>query len=323
MGGAGKSAMFLTSWLPDAMKAPPVSALIHAETMVVAVYSSVARLFPYIFSHYRLPMYLNCPVGGFLPCLQWSPVPKQILKSVGLFHHVADRLWCLPRRFKIWRRSRGWDIPRIHVSPVYSCPVQGIVIPGVGSEIHFCLQYENERHGWFQKISSITISLLIACLAIEYPFFTRGFFSKEEILPAAYQHNSNLLDCFDHISPPAFYMFRLISIFSGAGNTINMATPSWSEEDLLWCLCWLLGRQRMFGWFHSLRTFCKFPPPTPAASSPFTVSFHSACIAGVGGYFAGRIVMLRLSTNRQELLQHWELCTKLLTSFTSMKYAFS
>ena len=67
MGGAGKSAMFpLHIWLPDAMEGPtPVSALIHAATMVVAGVYLVARLFPIFHCRTQLHWMWCMYVGAF------------------------------------------------------------------------------------------------------------------------------------------------------------------------------------------------------------------------------------------------------------------
>ncbi len=83
IGGAGKSAMFpLHIWLPDAMEGPtPVSALIHAATMVVAGVFLVARLFP-VFCFDLTAMQIVTYTGVFSALFAAvSPAHKQISKA--------------------------------------------------------------------------------------------------------------------------------------------------------------------------------------------------------------------------------------------------
>ena len=125
MGGAGKSAMFpLHIWLPDAMEGPtPVSALIHAATMVVAGVYLVARMFP-IF-HFSAPVALDVVmyVGAFssifaavIACTQFDI--KRVLAYSTMSQIGYDDV--CTRCVGIWRRSRT-GLYGLHVPPVYPC----------------------------------------------------------------------------------------------------------------------------------------------------------------------------------------------------------
>jgi len=98
MGGAGKSAMFpLHIWLPDAMEGPtPVSALIHAATMVVAGVYLVARLFPmFYFVEGGFALNIVAYVGGFssLFAAIIAITQTDIKRVLGIFNHVTNWLY--------------------------------------------------------------------------------------------------------------------------------------------------------------------------------------------------------------------------------------
>ena len=83
IGGAGKSAMFpLHIWLPDAMEGPtPVSALIHAATMVVAGVYLVARMFPLFIGYAPEVLHITAYVGAFTALCSSDTLPKSCISQ--------------------------------------------------------------------------------------------------------------------------------------------------------------------------------------------------------------------------------------------------
>ena len=132
MGGMGKSAMMpLHIWLPDAMEGPtPVSALIHAATMVVAGVYLVARLFPlYLMEESALE--IVTVVGALTALLRRNGRlhADRHQTSACLLDHFADCFHdgvtrCRPSRFPRRSRLYGLDVPSLH-----PCHVQGAALP--------------------------------------------------------------------------------------------------------------------------------------------------------------------------------------------------
>ncbi len=220
IGGAGKSAMFpLHIWLPDAMEGPtPVSALIHAATMVVAGVFLVARLFP-VFA-ISAPQALNLVgyVGAFsafiaaiIACTQTDI--KRVL-AFSTMSQIGFMMFALGVSGTGGENGLGYTASMFHLFT--HAMFKALLFLGAGAVIHFIHSNDMKDMGGLRKYLPIThISFLIACLAIAgVPPFA-GFFSKEEILLAAYQHNMAIYYVALVTSGlTAFYMFRLyFSIF--------------------------------------------------------------------------------------------------------------
>jgi len=220
IGGAGKSAMFpLHIWLPDAMEGPtPVSALIHAATMVVAGVFLVARLFPVFAisapSALSLVGYvgaISALIAAVIACTQTDI--KRVL-AYSTMSQIGYMMFALGVSKYGGEEGLGYTASMFHLFT--HAMFKALLFLGAGAVIHFIHSNEMKDMGGLRKYLPIThITFLIACLAIAgVPPFA-GFFSKEEILLAAYQHNPTIYWIALITSGlTAFYMFRLyFSIF--------------------------------------------------------------------------------------------------------------
>src|ERR1043165_414172 len=219
IGGAGKSAMFpLHIWLPDAMEGPtPVSALIHAATMVVAGVYLVARLFP-IFSITEAALHIVKWVGAIsafhaaiIACTQTDI--KRVL-AYSTMSQIGYMMFALGVSGYNGEAGLGYSASMFHLFT--HAFFKSLLFLCAGAVIHLVHSNEMKDMGGLRKLMPIThISFLIACLAIAgVPPFA-GFFSKEEILLAAYKSNKLIYSLGLFTSGlTAFYMFRLYySIF--------------------------------------------------------------------------------------------------------------
>lgn len=219
MGGAGKSAMFpLHIWLPDAMEGPtPVSALIHAATMVVAGVYLVARLFP-VFHLDHAAMEVITVVGltsavfaALIACTQTDI--KRVL-AYSTMSQIGYMMFALGVSGYGGEHGLGFMASMFHLFT--HAFFKSLLFLGAGAVIHMVHSNEMGDMGGLRKYMPVThITFLLACLAIAgVPPFA-GFFSKEEILTAAWHSNKIVYGLALVTSGlTAFYMFRLyFSIF--------------------------------------------------------------------------------------------------------------
>ena len=227
IGGAGKSAMFpLHIWLPDAMEGPtPVSALIHAATMVVAGVYLVARMFPLFIGYAPETLHIVAYVGAFTAFYAASVACAQSdIKRVLAFSTISQIGFMMVAlgvctTADPHEGGLGYMAGMFHLFT--HAMFKALLFLGAGCIIHAVHSNEMSTMGGLRKYMPIThITFLIACLAIAgIPPFS-GFFSKDEILTACFQFSPIMGWIMTIIAGmTAFYMFRLYyGIFWGTEN---------------------------------------------------------------------------------------------------------
>lgn len=226
IGGAGKSAMFpLHIWLPDAMEGPtPVSALIHAATMVVAGVFLVARLFPLYISAAPEVLVGIGYVGAFtslyaavVACVQTDI--KRVL-AFSTISQIGFMMVALGVSGLGGHQGLGYMASMFHLFT--HAMFKALLFLGAGAIIHTIGSNKMSRMGGLRKYMPFThLTFLIACLAISgIPPFS-GFFSKDEILSATFAFSPHFGVLMSFIAGlTAFYMFRLYyNIFWGTPAT--------------------------------------------------------------------------------------------------------
>lgn len=227
VGGAGKSAMFpLHIWLPDAMEGPtPVSALIHAATMVVAGVYLVARMFPLFIAYAPQVLEVIGWIGAFtaffaasIACVQTDI--KRVL-AFSTISQIGFMIVALGVCTDMTPHEGGLGYMASMFHLFTHAMFKALLFLGAGSIIHAVHSNEMSAMGGLRKYMPVThITFLIACLAIAgIPPFS-GFFSKDEILAACFHYSPVMGWVMTVIAAmTAFYMFRLYyGIFWGKEN---------------------------------------------------------------------------------------------------------
>ena len=214
VGGMGKSAMMpLHIWLPDAMEGPtPVSALIHAATMVVAGVYLVARLFPLYLMEENALVFITV-VGAITAFYAAVVACTQIdIKRVLAFSTISQIAFMMV--------SLGVARPEFHEGLGYMASMfhlfthamfKALLFLGAGALIHAIGSNDyTDMHGLRKYMPITHWTFLIVCVAIAGIIPFSGFFSKDEILSSCGGYSvwvyiwMSIVACMT-----AFYMFRL------------------------------------------------------------------------------------------------------------------
>ncbi len=207
MGAVGKSAQFpLHVWLPDAMEGPtPVSALIHAATMVAAGVFLVARLFP-LFEHSQVALTTVAVIGGFTAIFA---------ASTGLVMTDIKRVLAYSTISQLGYMMLGLGTGGIAVGIFHlfnHAFFKALLFLGAGSVNHATGTFDMREMGGLRRMMPWTYAtFVIASMSLAGIWPLSGFWSKDEVLASALEGNIVLFYlALLTVFMTAFYMFRAV-----------------------------------------------------------------------------------------------------------------
>ena len=288
-GAIGKSAQFpLHVWLPDAMEGPtPVSALIHAATMVAAGVYLVGRVYPM----FTPDAFLFIACFGLITLFLTATIAlaQNDIKKV-LAYSTCSQLGYMIMGLGVGGYTAGLAHLTTHAA------FKACLFLGSGSVIHAVHSQDIQEMGGLRKKMPITfVTFLIATLAISgVPGFS-GFYSKDMILAAALEFgmkSANPLHMIFFVGAlftaglTAFYMFRLVILtFFGAPKDHHKYDHAHESPASMWVpLVVLAGLSFSFwysGWFGTLVQKPKSVANLAGISAPAKVATmeHAAVMA--------------------------------------------
>ena len=250
-GFIGKSAQFpLHVWLPDAMAGPtPVSALIHAATMVAAGIFLLVRI-DFLFTDQALSLFALLGSGMGLYAGFCALVQRDIKKI--LAYSTLSQLGYMTAAF-------GLGMPGIAMFHLMTHAFfKALMFLGSGSVIHAC-HHEQDifNYGGLRKKMPITaLTFLVGVLAISGVNFLSGYFSKDAILLGAYNSNMPVfVILYLGAILTALYMFRLYFITFEGEPRSKYAKQAHESSSLMTAPLVILALLSIFGGYHGLYPF--------------------------------------------------------------------
>jgi NADH-quinone oxidoreductase subunit L len=289
IGAMGKSGQFpLHTWLPDAMEGPtPVSALIHAATMVAAGVYLVARTYP-LFEASETALLVVAAVGGFTAIFAASiGLVQTDIKRVLAYSTVSQLGYMM-----LALGAAGYTAAVFHLGT--HAFFKALLFLAAGAVIHALhTQDIREMGGLWRKMPLTGWVFLIGALAISgIPPFA-GYFSKEEILLATWESGHPFLFwlALAAVFFTSFYMFRLyFMVFAGAPQKEGLIRPIGREMSVPMIILAILSVVAGWvntPWSHSLASWLSADQLTASYAAPafngwITVLSVLLALGGIG-----------------------------------------